>query len=114
MNTPDKQWRRIAVLVASTIAAGCSVFGDDTQSQWRTLTVINVQPRAELSTSVDVHCVGPASVASSDEVVVVKYRVGRARYMQAFAIPSGRSLHKGDTVVVHPGQCLLEDASSAS
>lgn len=114
MNTLGTHWCRVAVLVTSVAAAGCSVFSDDTQSQWRTLTVMKVQPRAELSTYVDARCVGPASVAPSDEVVVVRYRVGRAPYLQAFPIPSGRSLQKGDTVVVHPGQCLLKDAVRAS
>ena len=114
MNTLEKHWRHIAMLVASGIAASCSVFHDDAESQWRTLTVINVQPRAELSTYGDARCVGPASVAPSDEVAVVKYRVGRAPHHQAFPIPAGRSLHMGDTVVVHPSQCLLKDAASAS
>ena len=114
MSKLEKQWRHVAVLVASATAAGCSVFIDDIQSPWRTLTVISVQPRAQLSTSVDARCVGAASVAPSDEVVVVKYRVGRAPYLQAFAIPGGRSLHKGDTVVVHPSQCLIRDAASAA
>lgn len=113
MKTLEAQWRRIAVLVASVTAASCSGFGDDTQSQWRTLTVINVQPRAALGAYVDTRCVDATSVAPSDEVAVVKYRVGRAPYLQAFAIPNGRSLHRGDTVVVHPGQCLLRDAPSA-
>ena len=112
MNRHDTRWCNVAVLVASVTAAGCSVFHDDTESQWRTLTVIHVQSRAELGAYVDTRCVGPASVASSDAVVVVKYRVGRARRFQAFPIPGGRSLHEGDTVVVHPSQCLLKDATS--
>lgn len=114
MNRLEKRWRHGAVLVASVSVASCSVFRDDSESQWRTLTVINVQPRAELSTYVDARCVGPASVAPGDVVVVVKYRVGRALRFQAFPIPGGRSLHEGDAVVVHPSQCLLQDAASAS
>lgn len=114
MNKLGTHWCLTAVLVTSVTAAGCSVFNDGTQAQWRTLTVIQVQPRAEVSDYVDVRCLGPASVAPSDDVVVVKYRVGRAPYLQAFPIPSGRSPHKGDTVVVHPVKCLLKDAASAS
>ena len=94
--------------------AGCSVFNDNAESQWRQVTVINVQPRAELSTGVDVRGVGPAAVPPGDEVAMVKYRVGRAPYLQAFAIPSGRSLHKGDTVVVHPSQCMMKGDTRAS
>ena len=86
----------------------------DAASYGTKATVISVLPRAQLSTSVDARCVGAASVAPSDEVAVVKYRVGRAPYLQAFAIPGGRSLHKGDTVVVHPSQCLMKDAASAA
>jgi len=114
MNTHETRWRNVAALVASATAAGCSVFHEHTESQWRTLTVIHVQPRAELSAYVEARCVGPVSVVSSDAVVVVKYRASRARRFQAFPIPSGRSLHEGDTVVVHPGQCLLKDTTSAS
>ncbi len=114
MNKPGTHWCHVAVLVTSVTAASCSVFTDKAQSQWRTLTVINVQPRAEVSADVDARCVGPASVAPSDEVVVVKYRVGRAPYLQALPVPSGRVLHEGDTVVVHPGGCRLEDGASAS
>lgn len=114
MNTFEIRWRNVAVLVASVTAAGCSVFQDDAESQWRTLSVIHVQPRAELGTYVDARCLGPDSVGSNDVVIVVKYGVGRARRFQAFPIPSGRSLHEGDTVVVHPSQCLLKDATTAS
>ena len=114
MNALERHWRHVGALVASMTIAGCSVLTGDTPSQWRTLSVISVQPRAELGSYVDTRCVGPASVAPRDEVAVVKYRVGRAPYLQAFAIPNGRSLHKGDTVVVHPGQCLLKDTVSAS
>ena len=114
MSKLEKQWRHVAVLVVSATTAGCSVFSDDAQSEWRTSTLISVQPRVQLSTYVDARCVGAASVAPSEDVAVVKYRVGRAPYLQAFAIPSGRSLHKGDTVVVHPSQCLIKDAANAA
>lgn len=107
-------WRHSAVLVVSVTAASGSVFGDDAESQWRQVTVINVQPRAALSTGLDLRCVSPNVVAANDEEAVVKYRVGRAPYWQAFAIPGGRSLHKGDTVVVHPSQCMMRDDLRAS
>ena len=114
MNTFETRCCRVVVLVASLAATSCSTFHDDAESQWRTLHVLHVQPRTELSNYVDAHCVGPAIVAPGDVVAVVKFGVGRARRSQAFPIPSGRSLHEGDTVVVHPGRCLLKDATSAA
>ena len=114
MKEIGNHWRQIAVLAVSVTAAGCSVLADDAESQWRQVTVINVQPRAALSKDVDVRCISPNVVAPNDEVAVVKYRVGRAPYLQAFAIPGGRSLHKGDTVVVHPRQCVMRDYTRAS
>lgn len=108
------QWGRVALLIASVTAASCSVFGDDPELQWRLATVISVQPRAELSTGVDVDCVGLDAVAPNDAVALVKYRVGHAPYRKAFAILSGLSLHKGDTVVVHPSQCAMRGNAPAS
>ena len=114
MNTFEMRWCPLVVLVASMTVTSCSVFHDDAESQWRTLHVLHVQPRTELSNYVDAHCVDPAIVAPGDVVAVVKFGVGRARRFQAFPIPSGRSLHEGDTVVVHAGRCLLKDSASAA
>ena len=114
MNTFEMRWCPLVVLAASMTVTGCSVFHDDAESQWRTLHVLHVQPRTELSNYVDAHCVDPAIVAPGDVVAVVKFGVGRARRFQAFPIPSGSSLHEGDTVVVHAGRCLLKDSASAA
>ena len=114
MKTFETRWSHVVVLLASMTATSCSSFHDDAESRWRTLPVLHVQPRIELSNYVDAHCVDPAIVAPGDVVVVVKFGVGRARRFQAFSIPSGRSLHEGDTVVVHPSRCLLKDSASAA
>ncbi len=114
MNTFETRWCHGAVLVASMTATGCSIFHDDAESQWRTLPVLHVQPRSELGNHVDAHCVGPAIVALGDEVAVVRFGVGRARHFKAFPMPGGRSLREGDTVVVHPGRCLLKDSTSTA
>lgn len=114
MNTLRARWRHVAVFFTSMITASCSFFHDDTESQWRTLVMIRPQPRAELGNHVDARCVDSANVAPGDVLVVVKYRVGRARRYQAFQIPNGRFLREGDTVVVHSSQCLPKDAASTS
>ena len=114
MDTVNTRWSHVVVLVAMAAATGCSIFSDDVESQWRTLTVLHLQPRAELGSHVDARCLESANAALSDMVVVVGYRISRVRRFQAFPLPRGRSLHEGDTVVVSPGQCLLKDAASAS
>lgn len=101
-------------LAASIVLGGCAVFGDEADLQWRRVTVAYVQPRAALGSGVDVRCAAPTSGTPDDPVAVVRYRVGRAPYLQAFAIPTGRSLSAGDTVVVHPSRCLVKDAAAAS
>lgn len=114
MREIGNQWDQVALLTASVTAASSSVFGGDAESQWRQVTVISVQRRAEVSTGVDMGFVGPDTVAPNDEVAVVKYRVGRAPHRKAFAILGGRCLHKGDTVVVQPSQCTMKDNANAS
>ncbi len=109
MRKIEGQWRQVALLAASAAAASCSGLGGDAQSQRRQVTVLNVQPRSELGPGVDVRCVDPTAVGPNDDVAVVRYRVGRAPHVQAFAIPVGRRLNKGDTLVVHPSECTMND-----
>ena len=103
----------IAVLAASILVGGCTVLGDTGDSHWRRVSVAYVQPRAALGTGVDVRCAAPTVGAPNDPVAVVRYRVGRAPYLQAFPIPAGRSLSAGETVVVHPSRCIVREAASA-
>lgn len=93
------------------MASGCSVFSNNDAAQWRQLTVLRVQSRAELSRSVDVSCLSSVGGDSNDLVAVVKYRVNRAPYLQAFKFPAGRTLHESDTVIFHPSQCAIQDES---
>lgn len=102
------QWQYQAALVASLAAVGCSTFNNDAQSQWLQATVVGVQLRAQLQTGVDASCVDAAGAGPGDEVVLVKYRVGRAPCLQAFAVTSGRALHTGDSVAVHPNKCAMK------
>ncbi len=101
-------WQYEAALVASLAAVSCSTLNDDAESQWRRATVVGVQLRAPLQAGVDAHCVDAVGAGPGDEVVLVKYRVGRAPYLQAFVVTSGRALHAGDSVAVHPSKCTLK------
>jgi len=105
---------QMTMLIAATGVAGCSVFSGNDEAQWRKLTVMRIQSRAELSTRVDISCMGSVAAGPNEAVAVVKFRVNRAPYLQAFAIPAGRTLHLGDTVVVNPSRCILKDDSLQS
>ena len=102
------QWPSLVALVTSLTGAGCSSFGGGIPSQWwHQSIVVGVQSLARLSSGVDAHCVDALPDGSDDKVVLVKYRVGRAPYLQAFPIPAGRLLNPGETVVAHPSQCTI-------
>lgn len=104
------QWPHKVALIASLTGVGCSGFDSDAESQWRQATVVGVLPRAQLSPYTDARCVDvdSATAVPSPEVVLVRYRVGRAPYLQAFVLPNGRAFHSGDTVAVHPSQRAIK------
>lgn len=104
----------MSLLIAVIFAAGCAVFGGDDEAQWRELTVMGVQSRATLDPSVDISCLKSVAPGSNEAVAVVRFRVNRAQYLQAFIIPKDRRLNVGDPVVVHPIQCILKDDSTPS
>ena len=101
-------WPYEVALIASLTGVGCTTFNSDAESQWRQATVVDVLSRTQLGKHVDARCVDSATAAPSDEVVLVKYRVGRAPYLQAFVLPNGRTVHPGDTVAVHPSRCAMK------
>lgn len=108
MTTMRSHWQYQAVFAASLTGVGCSAFNVDEESQWRRATVVAVQSRAQLGISADTRCVGVPPAGSNDEVVLVKYRVGRGHYLQAFPAASDRPRHIGDTVAVNPKQCAMK------
>ena len=102
------QWPYEMALIASLTGVGCTSFNSDAESQWRQATVVGVLSRTQLGTHVDARCVDSATSTPSDEVVLVKYRVGRAPYPQAVVLSNGRALPPGDTVAVHPSRCAMK------
>ena len=107
MREIENHLRQVAILAVSVAAASCAGIGGDAGSQRRQVRVLSVQPRSELDPGVDMRCVNPTAADPNDVVAVVRYRVGRAPHLQAFAIPVGRRLKQGDTVVVHPSECTM-------
>lgn len=95
-------------LLAVLAAAGCSsVFDGYTQAQ-RDAVVVRTMQYAELPVHVNARCVKPPSSGDPGAVTVVRYRIHRTPYWQAFTAESTPVLHTGDRVVVDPRVCSIQ------
>ncbi|MDP1532461.1 MAG: hypothetical protein Q8N44_08035 [Rubrivivax sp.] len=99
-----------AALAAALLAGGCAHIDDLADLQWQQARVAALSTRGNLMRSVDARCVESADLPASAQVVVVKHRIGRSRYLQAYPLPAGAVPAVGDAVILYPMRCVLQPA----
>jgi hypothetical protein len=105
--------RRLAVLCA--VQVGCvdamaAPPPDPPADEWRYETVTKIMHRSSLPWHVDEHCLPDSSggAALVDEVIVLRFRVGRAGYYQAFPQTPELEWRVGDRAAFVPRTCDIK------
>jgi len=100
------------------ILGGCSeVAPFGLTSQWREGVAILIVRRDAIPDGTSMQCI--SSTANSDATprdalfVIVRMRIGRAPFDEAFGLPQGAVVRTGDVVRVQPRSCLLRDTYKA-
>ncbi len=100
--------------ICAALLAACTngaLFGPS--SQLRLGSVTAIVRRDAIPDGVSLQCVtSPGSVALSgdEQIAVVRMRVGRGPYDEAFALPDGPTVQVGDIMIVHPQLCAIRPA----
>jgi hypothetical protein len=101
---------------ASVVALGFSMssaWAQPAADEWRYENVQRIVSVSALPFYVDTHCLPPSFSAApeSSQVIVLRFRVGRAPYHQAFPVTPELDWHVGDRAAFVPRTCDIKRAS---
>ena len=96
---------------AAALTAGCAngaLFGPS--SALRRGSVIAIVAGDAIADGTNLQCATPPggmAPGRAAQVAIVRIRVGRAPYDEAFALPEGSTVQVGDIMIVHPQLCTI-------
>lgn len=108
MNVKSSTFALVSI-TAALAATGCSsLFDGSAASPGRDAVVVRTMRYTELPSGMGRRCAALPRPGDDDTVTIVRYRVNRANYLQAFAANAAQQLRSGDRVWVAPRLCSIQ------
>ena len=103
-----------SLLAAAALLSACAISpeGQPPEVEWRREVIVQIGTAASIPSHADHHCVDAITppAAPRDEVLTLYFKVGRARYYQAFPTASDEGWKVGDTVMFDSQTCQIKRA----
>lgn len=99
-----------AAAAALLAACAASPEGPPPDVEWRREVIVHIGTAASIPSHADRHCLDAITPAARqrDEVLVLFFKVGRARYYQAFPTVPDEGWKVGDTVMFDAQTCEIK------
>lgn len=108
--------RRLAGILAMffPLIAARAMPVDPPAEAWRHERISEIVPVSRLSWHVDQHCLtrGSADAKPTETAIVLRFKVGRARYYQAFPVTTDMPWEVGDLAAFVPQTCDIKRRAS--
>lgn len=101
----------IGIAICAALTAGCANGGPS--SQLRRGSVIAIVQRDAIPDGTNPQCATPpggVAPGGAEQIAIVRIRIGRGPYDEAFALPEGSTVQVGDILIVHPQLCTIRPA----
>lgn len=109
---------RVAVGIGASLLILGACANEETSglaSQWREGVAMSIVREDAIPEGASSRCIAPPPDSDAQPrdvlVAIVRMRIGRAPFDEAFEIPQGATVRAGDAVRVQPRLCLLRDSS---
>ena len=97
---------------AAALLSACATApeGPPPEAEWRREVIVQIGTAASIPSHADHHCLDSISPAARqlDEVLVLYFKVGRARYYQAFPTAPDEGWKVGDKVMFDSRTCQIK------